>query len=79
VGTARQGARTASSGRYPGELWVWLFHDVSELDKGDFSELEARGLNPFDLKKLKRWCEAGVATEMLPSSSTVHHQHLPVP
>ena len=48
--------------------------EVSDLEKDDFSELEARGLKPLQLKKLKRWCEAGrsaCATEMLPSSSTV--------
>jgi hypothetical protein len=47
--------------------------EVSDLEKDDFSELEARGLKPLQLKKLKRWCEAGrsaCATEMLPSSST---------
>ena len=42
--------------------------------KHDLSEWEARRLKPLQLKKLKRWCEAGhseCATVMLPSSSTV--------
>jgi hypothetical protein len=32
--------------------------EVSELKKDDFSELEARGLKPFHLRKLKHWSEA---------------------
>ena len=39
--------------------------DVSELEKSDFIELEIRGMNPFQLKKLRRWCAAGGVTEML--------------
>ena len=45
--------------------------DVSQLEKGDFSELETLGLKPFQLMRLLRWCEEGGVTEMLPSSSTV--------
>ena len=32
---------------------------MSDLEKHDFSELEARVLKPLQLKKLKRGCEAG--------------------
>ena len=45
--------------------------DVSELKQDDFSELEALGLKPFLLMKIKRWSTSGGATEVLPSSSTV--------
>ena len=45
--------------------------DVSELKQDDFSELEALGLKPFLLMKIKRWSTSGDATEVLPSSSTV--------
>ena len=45
--------------------------DVSELKDHDFIELEVLGLKPFQLNKLKRWCETAGATEVLPSSSTV--------
>ena len=45
--------------------------DVSELKDHDFIQLEALGLKPFQLNKVKRWCEAAGATEVLPSSSTV--------
>ena len=31
--------------------------EVSELDQHDFSVLEALGLKPFQLQKLKRWSE----------------------
>ena len=37
--------------------------DVSELKDHDFIQLEALGLKPFQLNKVKRWCEAAVATE----------------
>ena len=33
--------------------------------------MEALGLKSFQLNKVKRWCEAAGATEVLPSSSTV--------
>jgi len=42
--------------------------------KDDISVLKALGLKRLQLKKLKRWCEAGRSacnTGMLPSSSTV--------
>ena len=45
--------------------------DVSELKDHDFIELEVLGLKPFQLNKVKRWCESAGATEVLPSSSTV--------
>ena len=33
--------------------------------------MEARGLKPFQLNKVKRWCKAAGVTEVLLSSSTV--------
>jgi len=45
--------------------------DVSELKDHDFIQLETLGLKSFQLNKVKRWCEAAGATEVLPSSSTV--------
>jgi hypothetical protein len=32
--------------------------DVSELKDHDFIHLETLGLKPFQLNKVKRWCEA---------------------
>ena len=43
--------------------------DVPELKEHDFNQLEARGIKPFQLKKVKRWCESTGTT--FPSSSTV--------
>ena len=45
--------------------------DVSELKQDDFIALEALGLKPFVLMKIKRWSTSGGVTDVLPSSSTV--------
>ena len=45
--------------------------DVSELKQDDFDALQALGLKPFVLMKIKRWSTSGGATDVLPSSSTV--------
>jgi hypothetical protein len=54
-----------------GSYGIGSVTDVSELKEHDFIQLEARGLKPFQLKKVKRWCEEAGSTEVLPSSSTV--------
>ena len=45
--------------------------DVSEMKQDDFDALQALGLKPFVLMKIKRWSTSGGATDVLPSSSTV--------
>jgi len=38
--------------------------DVSELKQDDFDALEALGLKPFVLMKIKRWSTSGGATDV---------------
>ena len=45
--------------------------DVSEMKQDDFDALEALGLKPFVIMKIKRWSTSGGVTDVLPSSSTV--------
>ncbi len=49
--------------------------DVSEMKQDDFDALEALGLKPFVLMKIKRWSTSGGVTDVLPSSSTVPPQN----
>jgi hypothetical protein len=71
MGGAAPEAGAASSADILDKYGIGSSTDVSELKDHDFIELEALGLKPFQLNKVKRWCETAVVTEVLSSSSTV--------